>query len=76
MPVYHAGTGEGYDFELFLLTLIVGLALLVLLSWGIPWFRNRLQQRREERLLADQQQSEPPEEPDPTSNTFTGVPTH
>ncbi|MBN1446680.1 MAG: hypothetical protein JXA28_02015 [Bacteroidetes bacterium] len=58
MPVYHAGTGKGYDFELTLVLLIAFFALLSLLTWGIPWFRGILRRRREERLPADVQEEE------------------
>ena len=37
MPPYHAGTGDADDFALFPMTLIVGLVILSILSWGIPW---------------------------------------
>ncbi|GEM_PF-2409410 len=79
MPTYHAGTGEGYDFELFLLTLIAGLAILALLSWGIPWFRNRMRLRREARLHAEQEAAlsdeSMPDDTDPSRNAFSGIPT-
>jgi len=81
MPLYLAGTGEGYDFELFLLTLIVGLAILVILSWGVPWFRKWLHQRRAERLPMEQEQNtdistEDASAEHPMHSDFSGVPSH
>lgn len=56
MPIYYAGTGESDDFGTFILTIIIGLAILTLLTWGIPWFRKRLRLRREARLHAAEEQ--------------------